>query len=330
MASDFAAMIERELHFNPFLNDALADLVSLINMNKSISDSCTCTSGLPPDILEIILDFLLYDVETLRRCALVHSSWLTLSRSRLFSTIVIRSGTNVRLMVEQLKAISDTYTREVRVEGTTRFHRYTRSLGDIMSYHHLAELSAMLPAGVPILTVSRSNLFFPETIMRPAEARKELSSLDHEAARLFLYKVQALRFDFADWLLTEDFQLHVADCPNITRLVLYSSCQKDPTMRAPLTFLVPLNPVPNLKHLELLSLGPTFRHAQCANRMKQILDWLVPNTGTSRLQTLTCVLPDVFMTREWETFIGTSGKNLEVIRVSFDFTNNAWMYLNRK
>jgi hypothetical protein len=315
MDSDFAAAIERDMRFNPFLKDALSE-IGLFIATRQINRSSTNTDiHIPADIIEIILDFLLDDVKSLGKCALVHRSWTTLCRHRLFSVITMHSDTDVPLMVEQLKAISDTHTREVRVEGMCRSNRYLWTRGDKMTYQHLAELSKLFPEGIPILTLSRSNLFFPDLSTVVSES---LSTETLEAARLFLFKVQTLRFDFTEWLLSEDFQALVTDCVNATRLVLFNSCPpKALSMRSPLACTMKAAPLSRLKHLELVGLGSSFRRRKGADRLGKIFQWLVPDSTGTHLQTFTCVLVDVFIIHAWETFIGTSGRYIRTLRVSF-------------
>jgi hypothetical protein len=324
MDSDsFATAIERDLRLNPFLKDALSEIGSFITMRKSGSYADN-GRRIPTDIIEIILDFLLDNVKALRQCALVHRSWTVLCRHRLFSVITVHSGTDVPLMVEQLRAISDTYTREVRVEGMCRSQGYVRTPADKMSYEHLAKLSQLFPEGIPTLTLSRSNLFFSELGNMTS---KSLSTETLEAARLFLFKVQTLRFELAHWLLCEDFQGHIVDCANITRLVIFADdATYSPSMRSPLSRTIRAGPLSRLKHLELVGLGLRFTHQEGANRLAHLLQWLIPDSTSTRLETFACVLVDVPITRTWEAFIGTSGKHLRKLRVSFAYDQTVCHY----
>jgi hypothetical protein len=326
MDSEFASAFEENLRLNPFLSDALASLGSHIkNRDESVR---TSPGRIPIDIVEVILDFLLGYRRALKICSLVHRAWTAPCRARLFSTMIIRSDTNVQLMVNQLKTISDTYTRELRVEGIVRSQMYVRHVKDKISYAYLATVSQLLTMGVRTLTVSRSNLFFHDDICS-TDAKKPSCQAEMEAARSFLQKVQTLRFDLTEWLLYDQFQAHVADCPNVTRLVLFSG----QPMMGPSIRGVPLRPnavkstpLPKLKHLALVNLGLRFRHRDGASRMLDVLQWLVPSSKNSCLETLTCVNSDVFMARAWEKFIGSSGKKLREIHVSFDFEDEIYVY----
>jgi len=65
--------------------------------------------GLPPEILDYIVDFLHDNQNALKRCCLVSKSWIPRTRKHLFADIRFEDGTSLELWILQpLLAITPT------------------------------------------------------------------------------------------------------------------------------------------------------------------------------------------------------------------------------